>query len=245
MPILSAPRVIASGRLLAPGAVVVEDGRVAAVLDERPPPGPGHLALDHGVLAPGLIDVQLNGAFGVDLVDAGPEEWDRVVCRLPSTGVTGFLATFISAPIDDLIAAMARASTARAACQRRPGARILGVHLEGPFLSPRRRGAHDAAHLIDPTADQVDRLLEAGAGILELLTLAAEREGALEASKRLAGAGCWCPSATRTRSQSRSPRRSTRARAWSPTSSTPSAACTTASRGWRARRSATTAWPLA
>jgi N-acetylglucosamine-6-phosphate deacetylase len=189
MPILSAPRVIASGRLLAPGAVAVEDGRVAAVLDERPPPGPGHLALDHGVLAPGLIDVQLNGAFGVDLVDAGPEEWDRVVCRLPSTGVTGFLATFISAPIDDLIAAMARASTARTACQRRPGARILGVHLEGPFLSPRRRGAHDAAHLVDPTADQVDRLLEAGAGILELLTLAAEREGALEATKRLAGAG--------------------------------------------------------
>jgi imidazolonepropionase-like amidohydrolase len=56
MPILSAPRVIASGRLLAPGAVVVEDGRVAAVLDERPPPRPGHLALDQGGLAPGLID---------------------------------------------------------------------------------------------------------------------------------------------------------------------------------------------
>src|SRR5919198_3112613 len=189
MPIVSAPRVIAAGRVLAPGAVVVEADRIAAVLDHRPAGAPDHLALPDGVLAPGLIDVQVNGAFGVDLVDAGPRDWDHVVCRLPSTGVTGFLATFISAPIDDLIAAMARASAARTACQGRPGARVLGVHLEGPFLSPRRRGAHDAAHLIDPTTDQVDRLLEAGAGILSLLTLAPERDGALEATKRLAEAG--------------------------------------------------------
>ncbi len=189
MPIVSAPRVIAGGRVLVPGAVVVEDDRIAAVLDHRPASAPDHLALDQGVLAPGLIDVQLNGAFGVDLVDAELQDWDRVVRRLPSTGVTGFLATFISAPTGDLIAAMARAAAARTACQGRPGARILGVHLEGPFLSPRRRGAHDAAHLIDPTADQVDRLLDAGAGILSMLTLAPEREGALEATKRLAGAG--------------------------------------------------------
>jgi N-acetylglucosamine-6-phosphate deacetylase len=189
MPIVSAPRVVAGGQVLAPGAVVVEDDRIAAVLGHRPAPGPAHLALDQGVLAPGLIDVQLNGAFGVDLVDAEPEGWDRVVRRLPETGVTGFLATFISAPIHDLVAAMARASAARTACQRRPGARILGVHLEGPFLSPRRRGAHDAVHLVDPTAERVDLLLEAGAGILALLTLAPEREGALEATKRLAGAG--------------------------------------------------------
>src|SRR6266545_642685 len=159
MPIVSAPRVIAGGRVLVPGAVVVEDDRIAAVLDHRPASAPDHLALDQGVLAPGLIDVQLNGAFG-----------------------------------GDLVAAMARAAAARTACQGRPGARILGVHLEGPFLSPRRRGAHDAAHLIDPTADRVDRLLEAGGGeagadILAMLTLAPEREGALEATKRLAGAG--------------------------------------------------------
>src|SRR6266536_3143046 len=188
MPIVSAPRVVAGGRVLAPGAVVVEDGRVAGVLDRRPVPAPDHLALDRGVLAPGLIDLQLNGAFGVDLVDAAPQDWERVVRRLPSTGVTGFLATFISAPVGDLVAAMGRAVTARAASGR-GGSRLLGVHLEGPFLSPRRRGAHDADHLVDPTAELVDRLMEAGAGILSLITLAPERDGALEAAKRLAGAG--------------------------------------------------------
>lgn len=187
MPIVSAPRVVAGGRLLAPGAVAVEDGRIVEVLDRRPPPGPDHLALDQGVLAPGLIDLQLNGAFGVDLVDAPPEGWQRVLRGLPSTGVTSLLATFISAPVEDLAAAMGRAAAARDAAGG--GSRLLGVHLEGPFLSARRRGAHDAGHLLDPTAELVERLLEAGSGILELVTLAPERDGAIEATKRLAGAG--------------------------------------------------------
>lgn len=189
MPIISAPRVIAGGKVLAPGAVAVEAGRIVEVLDRRPPARPDHLALDRGVLAPGLIDLQLNGAFGVDLVDAAPDGWERVLRGLPSTGVTALLATFISAPVNDLAAAMGRAITARAAAGRRPGSRLLGVHLEGPFLAERRRGAHDAVHLVDPTADLVDRLMEAGSGILELLTLAPEREGAIGATKRLAGAG--------------------------------------------------------
>jgi N-acetylglucosamine-6-phosphate deacetylase len=189
MPIFSAPRAIAGGRLLHPGAVAVEDGRVVEVLDRRPRPGPGHVWLDRGLLAPGLIDLQLNGAFGVDLVDADPGGWKRVLCGLPSTGVTALLATFISAPVDDLAAAMGRAIAARAAAGRLPSSRLLGVHLEGPFLSERRRGAHDAGHLVDPTPDLVDRLMEAGAGVLQLLTLAPERDGAIEATKRLAGAG--------------------------------------------------------
>jgi N-acetylglucosamine-6-phosphate deacetylase len=190
MPIVSAPRVIAGSQQLAPGAVVIEDGRIAGVLDRRPARGRGHRWLDRGVLAPGLIDLQLNGAFGVDLVDADQAGWERVLCGLPSTGVTAALATFISAPVGDLAAAMARAATARAAAaDGSGGSRLLGVHLEGPFLSPRRRGAHDAAHLVDPTAERVDQLMEAGAEILSLVTLAPEREGAIEATKRLAGAG--------------------------------------------------------
>jgi N-acetylglucosamine-6-phosphate deacetylase len=187
MPIVSAPRLVAGGRLLVPGAVAVEDGRIVEVTDRVPPAGPGHLALRHGLLAPGLIDLQLNGAFGVDLVDAGPDGWRRVLRGLPSTGVTSLLATFISAPVGDLAAAMGRAAAARAAASG--GSRLLGVHVEGPFLSARRRGAHDAAHLVDPTPELVELLMDAGPDVLELVTLAPEREGAIEATKRLAGAG--------------------------------------------------------
>jgi N-acetylglucosamine-6-phosphate deacetylase len=180
---------VAGGRVLAPGAVVVERGRIAAVLDARPSPAPDHLALDRGVLAPGLVDLQVNGCFGVDLADADPAGWERAVQGLPATGVTSFLPTFITAPLEALVAAIGRAAAARAATAGAPHARILGVHLEGPFLSERRRGAHDPAHRGDPTPERVERLLERGAGLLRLLTLAPERQGGLQAVKRLAGAG--------------------------------------------------------
>src|SRR6266545_2469424 len=189
MTVVSAPRVVAGGRVFAPGAVVVERGRIAAVLDARPGPAPDHLALDRGVLVPGLVDLQVNGCFGVDLADADPAGWERVVQSLPATGVTSFLPTFISAPLEALVAAMGRAAAARAATVGAPRARILGVHLEGPFLSERRRGAHDPAHLVDPTPERVEWLLESGAGLLRLVTLAPERQGGLQAIKRLAGAG--------------------------------------------------------
>jgi len=188
MAVVSAPRVVAGGRVLAPGAVVVERGRIAAVLDARPGPAPDHLVLDCGVLAPGLVDLQVNGYFGVDLAEADPAGWERVVQGLPATGVTSFLSTFISAPLEALVAVMGR-TAARAATAGTPCARILGVHLEGPFLSERRRGAHDPAYLVDPTPERVERLLESGAGLLRLVTLAPERQGALQAIKRLAGAG--------------------------------------------------------
>jgi N-acetylglucosamine-6-phosphate deacetylase len=192
MAVVSAPRVVAGGRVLAPGAIVVERGRIAAVLDARPGPAPDHLALDRGVLTPGLVDVQVNGCFGVDLADADPAGWERVAQGLPATGVTSFLPTFISAPLEALVAAMGRAAAAQAAqaaTAGAPRARILGVHLEGPFLSERRRGAHDPAHLVDPTPERVEWLLGSGAGLLRVVTLAPERQGGLQAIKRLAGAG--------------------------------------------------------
>lgn len=191
MTIISAPRVVAAGRVLAPGAVVVEGGRIAALLSRRPAPGPGHLALDQGILCPGLVDLQVNGAFGVDLADADPDGWRRVARGLAQTGVTGFLATFISAPVPALAAGLGRAAAALRAQAGAAGggARVLGVHLEGPFLSARHRGAHDPAVLVDPTPERVEALLEAGKGVLALVTLAPERAGGLEAVKRFSAAG--------------------------------------------------------
>jgi N-acetylglucosamine-6-phosphate deacetylase len=71
----------------------------------------------------------------------------------------------------------------------RPRARVLGIHLEGPFLAESRRGAHDAAFLVDPAAADVQDLLDAGAGLLRLVTLAPERTGALDAVRVLSAAG--------------------------------------------------------
>ena len=185
--VVSAPRVVAGERVLSPGAVAIDGGRITAVLDELPPPGEGHLRLDRGVLVPGLVDLQVNGFGGVDLAEADPEGWARVAAGMATTGVASFLATFTTAPLDALVTALGRARAARASAGT--GARLLGVHLEGPFLSPARKGAHDPAAMLDPSPTAVDRLVEAGRGVLVLMTLAPERPGAVAAITSLVRAG--------------------------------------------------------
>lgn len=184
---VSAPRVVTGDRVLSPGAVALDGGRVAAVLPERPAPGPDHLRLDHGVLVPGLVDLQVNGFAGVDLAGADEAGWARVALKLAATGVTSFLPTFTTAPLDELDAALSRARAARERGGR--GARILGAHAEGPFLSPARHGAHDPAAMLDPSPAAVERLLDAGQGVLALVTLAPERPGGIAAVARLVEAG--------------------------------------------------------
>ncbi|MQA95977.1 MAG: N-acetylglucosamine-6-phosphate deacetylase [Streptosporangiales bacterium] len=174
-------------RLTGPGWVRVAGGRIAEVGEGAPPAAPD-LACDAGVLAPGLIDLQVNGYYGYDFADAGDEAWAETVRRLPETGVTAILPTFITAPIPVLAEQIA------AAARRIPhlpadGARVLGLHVEGPFLSSRRPGAHNTAWMSDPTPADVDRLLAAGSGHIAMLTLAPERDGALAAIKRLDAAG--------------------------------------------------------
>ena len=188
MDTLTAPRLLLGDELVADGWVQIADGVVVAS-GSGAPPSTVTLALPTGTLAPGLIDVQLNGAFGHDLVSADAQGWAEVQARLPSTGVTAFVPTFITAAIDELAAALLRTRPVRAGLRDAAGARDLGVHLEGPFLATGRRGAHRAEHLVDPTASSIDALLQAAAGELLYVTLAPERPGAMAAIAQLRAAG--------------------------------------------------------
>ena len=182
---LRAPRVVVPGAVLEDAVVELAGGRVVDVRSG----GPADVDLGHGVLAPGLVDLQVNGCYGADFADASAQEWDDLTHRLLGTGVTSLLPTFITAPVDRLAAALRRTSEVLGALPDRPRARVLGVHLEGPFLSEQRRGAHDAQWLRDPSPADVAALLDAGAGLLRLVTLAPERDGALDAVRALVDAG--------------------------------------------------------
>ncbi|MGH8868531.1 MAG: N-acetylglucosamine-6-phosphate deacetylase, partial [Actinomycetes bacterium] len=134
---VAAPRVVAGGVVHAPGAVVLGAGRVVAVRTGAEALADADVVLDSGVLVPGLVDAQVNGYAGVDLVDASPQEWAHVSQRLVRAGVTAYVPTFISASVDVLEAALVRAAAARASWQEDgsdAGAEPIGVHLEGPFL---------------------------------------------------------------------------------------------------------------
>jgi N-acetylglucosamine-6-phosphate deacetylase len=164
------------GDVLVRGDVRVEDGRVAAV--GVVPAGASGLA------APGFVDLQVNGFAGVDFLTAEPPDYGTAGAALAATGVTAYLPTFISSPEDAYDHAVAAATAAR---DGRPGPRILGVHLEGPFLSPHWPGAHDPRHLRAPSPALIERLERAGA--IALVTLAPELAGALELIEALTARG--------------------------------------------------------
>ena len=187
--LIAAPRLVTGLPgigVLAPGYLAVSGGRIAEA-GEGPPPAHPDLDLRTGVLVPGLVDLQVNGYYGVDLADCDPEGWALVARRLPETGTTAFLPTFITAPVATLAATLRSAQKITGAVT--VGARVLGVHLEGPFLSPARAGAHRRDWMVPPSPGAVAELLEAGHGLLRLVTLAPETDGALAAVAALTVAG--------------------------------------------------------
>lgn len=180
------PAAVNGPRELAPGYVRVRGGTVAEVAEGRPPVPPD-VELDRGVLVPGLVDLQVNGYFGADLAATDASGWGTVVRRLPETGTTAFLPTFITAPVHKLALALRRAADLIPLLPL--GARVLGVHVEGPFISARYRRAHSAEWIIDPQPEAVTEIMQAGQGLLRVMTLAPERDGAIAAIGRLVSAG--------------------------------------------------------
>lgn len=191
MQVITAPEVLLDDDLVRDGWVALDGERITAV-GSGAPPRPVTWALPDGVLAPGLLDAQCNGAFGVDLVAADDDAWDLVLRTLPTTGVTAVVPTFITAPLPRLREALLTAAgrIERARREPQPGrARALGVHVEGPFLSERRRGVHEADLLRDPTPEDLRVLLDAGGDALLVMTVAPERDGATAAIDQLVLAG--------------------------------------------------------
>jgi N-acetylglucosamine-6-phosphate deacetylase len=185
--------------ILAPGYVICEAGTITGV-GSGPPPRRPDAELTDGFLLPGFVDLQVNGYYGVELGDADPSGWASVARRLPETGTTAFLPTFVTSPVDETIASLRRAAAfvpgmagpvvaGRVVAGTAGQARVLGVHLEGPFIARNRRGAHNPAWITTPDPAIIDAFLDAGSGLVRVLTLAPEIDGAMAAIKQLTAAG--------------------------------------------------------
>jgi N-acetylglucosamine-6-phosphate deacetylase len=175
------------GRVLTPqeeftlASVLVDGERIAWVREGRVDvAGATRIAEVGDTIAPGFIDLQVNGFAGHDAA-AGPEAIASMSESLSRFGVTGFVPTLISRPIAEGVAFVRDCASVQS-----PGARVLGAHVEGPFLNPKYCGAHDPACLTLPTPEHVQGFL---ASPPLLMTLAPELPGALEAIRALRGAG--------------------------------------------------------
>jgi N-acetylglucosamine-6-phosphate deacetylase len=193
--IIPARSIHAGAAIVAPGFVACEAGRVTAI-GAGSPPGRPDIELSEGILLPGFVDLQVNGYLGVELDRAEQTGWELVSRRLPETGTTAFLPTFVTSPVDATLAALRRAADFASDMVApdpfsagTPGARVLGIHLEGPFIARNRPGAHNPEWIIDPDPITVDALLAAGSGLVKVMTLAPEVDGAMTAIKQLTDAG--------------------------------------------------------
>ncbi len=155
------------------GTVVISNGRIEAVHRGSAPSGslPEHI-IEADIVSPGLIDLQVNGAAGLE-VDDDPRHIEQISHWLLRTGVTAWLPTVISADASHY----PRVFEAYTRVDRSIGATPLGLHLEGPFLAAARKGAHQLRYIEPANVSLFESWLEQDS--IALVTLAPERDGGL------------------------------------------------------------------
>jgi len=191
---VSAVRHLLAGRVWSPAGfeegvqLTFTAGQVSAwdAPSPHPPGADGVFDARDAIVVPGLVDVQVNGALGWSFQAQHRQHFDAIVAHHLSAGTTTFLPTLVTA--DE--ATLAESLTVLADyCTGSPAATLPGIHLEGPFLSPEKAGAHDPAALRLPDGPVMARFLAAAKGQIRIVTLAPELPGALKLIRGLAGRG--------------------------------------------------------
>ncbi|HZG54986.1 N-acetylglucosamine-6-phosphate deacetylase [Paenibacillus sp.] len=170
------------------GIVRLEGARIAEVLEAGAPAASVELDLGDGWVLPGFVDMHCHGGSGCDFMDATGEALATIAEFHGRHGTTSMLATTMTAPKAAIDAVLRAASDYIAAASPR-GARLLGVHLEGPFISPKWPGAQNPDFIVPPRLDWLREWTEAYPSVVKQLTLAPETEGAIEMIRELARLG--------------------------------------------------------
>jgi N-acetylglucosamine-6-phosphate deacetylase len=180
--LLTADTVLTGRELLRPGWIEVADGKVRAVGSGA---APHHPDADLGAVTvvPGFVDTHVHGGGGASFAMADPAETSTAATFHLRHGTTTLVASLVTAGPAELAG-----QVAELARQVRAGL-IAGIHLEGPWLSTKRCGAHEPALMRDPDRNEIDRVLSLGDGTIRMVTLAPERTRALAAISRFVDAG--------------------------------------------------------
>ncbi|MFZ0745512.1 MAG: N-acetylglucosamine-6-phosphate deacetylase [Terracidiphilus sp.] len=190
--VITAERLWDGSRMIGHPIVEIEDGKIGAVTTQTAaelPAGAKLLDFPGATLAPAFFDVHFHGAAGHDVMEATPEALGTICGFLASRGTGNFLATTVTAPMDTTLRAIEGLAKLIARPPLEGHARILGIHLEGPFLSHAKRGVQPAQHLLAPDIPTFDKLFEAAEGTVRLMTLAPELQGAAELAAHATGRG--------------------------------------------------------
>lgn len=159
-------------RLVERGQIVVEDGLIQEIVTGDPRYRPTDDAGD-GFIAPGFVDLHIHGIAGVDVMDGTRGSLEHMGRRLAAHGVTGFLATTVTESLDVIRRAIAEVRDVMASAQA-GGARVWGVHLEGPWISREFKGVQNETFIVSPREETVQELIDLGGGAVKRVSLAPE-----------------------------------------------------------------------
>jgi N-acetylglucosamine-6-phosphate deacetylase len=182
MPLIAAGTVVLEQGVCRPGWVHTSGPQVVGSGKGRPSQPPD-VELPDAVLVPGFVDIHVHGGDGASYTDGNASDILRAARFHRRHGTTTTLASLVTAPAADLLAAV------RALAESTGEGAIAGIHLEGPWLSAVHCGAHDRTQLRDPSPAEIDALLAAGDGTIRMVTLAPERPGSDDAITRFVDAG--------------------------------------------------------
>jgi len=172
--------VVLPNRIVRKAAVWIKGGKIERIETEAPLSIPSDYERIDGKgqwLIPGMIDVHIHGANGFDMMDGTEESIQEVSRACARTGCTSFLATSVSSTMDDLLAMI---RCVKRVIGREAGAKITGIHLEGPYLNPIRKGMQNEKYLRHPNMEEIKEIFQEAGSLIKMVTIAPELPGGLE-----------------------------------------------------------------
>lgn len=168
--------------------VLIDDASVVAVCSQSEraiPTGAESIDFGDAILAPGFVDIHIHGSAGYDVMQSDPASLPAVERFLAQRGVSSYLPTTVTSSFEETLSALERLAGAVRAAENdqyagSDRARPRGIHLEGPFISHKRRGVHPSELLLPPSLKTFERFWQAAEGRIRVLTIAPELEGAVE-----------------------------------------------------------------
>ncbi len=189
--VIHASRILTPEEEISDGVIVVEGGRIAALghRDEmRLPAGATDFVAAGMTVVPGFVDIHIHGAGGHDVMEGTARALDRITSTAARSGTTSMVATTVTAPIEDTIKSLegiaryirSHEQSEAVSENAKLAAEIVGIHLEGPFISKARRGVHPSDALAKPSVETLEKLLKAADGLVRIVTIAPELPGAMD-----------------------------------------------------------------
>lgn len=177
--------IVTGGNVYSNWVLVIEDDHIYSITREAENVPIENL--DDCFIVPGFVDIHTHGAVGYDVMDGNPEGIVKMAEFLASHGVTSFLPTTTTLDIESTLKAIS--AVEEAVALNKDGAKIIGIHLEGPFINPKHKGAQNEKYIIEPTKELLEILTQSR--LVKLVTIAPEISGAISAIKFMRDRGIF------------------------------------------------------